>query len=83
MGANWSEPIKPSLNGDGVSWSTSHDWATVCIHVPVCATSWAQKKRRKSAWWNARSPTGSVIARRTTASRRYGVATWNASANLL
>jgi len=46
MGANWSEPMSPSLNGDEVSWRTSHDWATVCIHAPVCATSWAVKNRR-------------------------------------
>ena len=39
MGANWREPMSPSLNGDGVSWSTSHDCATVCIHDPVCATN--------------------------------------------
>src|SRR5262245_14081545 len=58
MGANWSEPISPSLKGDEVSWRTSHDWATVCIQLPVWATIWAPKKRRKSARWSARSPTG-------------------------
>ena len=62
MGANWRDPMSPSLNGDGLIWSTSQDCATVCIHDPVCATNWAAKKRRKSGWRSARSPMGSDIA---------------------
>src|SRR5581483_6787053 len=73
IGPNCSVPISPSKSGDEVSCSTSHDWATVCIQEPTWATNWAAKKRRKSAWWNARSPRGSVIGGRSAADNALGV----------
>src|SRR2546425_365683 len=56
IGANCSVPIIPSLNGELVSSSTSHDWPTLCIQVPISETSWPPQKRRKSRWASARSP---------------------------
>src|SRR3989442_2169742 len=53
--------MSPSLSGEPESWSTSHDWATDCIHVPISETSWPPQKRRKSRWLRARSPLGKVI----------------------
>jgi hypothetical protein len=38
-GPNCSVEVRPSRNGEWVSCSTSHDWVTVCIHVPVWPTS--------------------------------------------
>src|SRR6266851_3002107 len=73
IGPNWSVPIRPSLSGEDVSWSTSQDWATVCIHEPIWATSCATKNRRKSAWRNARSPVGSAIGGRSAADHALGV----------
>src|SRR6266478_1405998 len=73
IGPNWRVPIRPSLSGESVSWSTSHDWATVCIHEPIWATSCAAKNRRKSAWRNARSPVGSAIGGRSAADHALGV----------
>src|SRR5260370_1295803 len=37
IGPNWSVPIRPSLSGEDVSWSTSQAWAPVCIHDPTPA----------------------------------------------
>ncbi len=47
-GANWSALMIPSLSGEAVSSSTSQDWPTVCIHVPMSETSWPAQKSRKS-----------------------------------
>src|SRR5712691_10785446 len=73
IGPNWSVPISPSRSGDDVSCSTSQDWATVCIQEPTWATSCATKKRRKSAWRNARSPIGSAIGGRSGADHALGI----------
>ena len=73
IGPNWSVPIRPSSNGEEVSWSTSQDWATVCIQDPTCATNCAAKKRRKSAWRNARRPVGRAIGGRSAAGHALGI----------
>src|SRR5207247_2154542 len=61
-GANWNVPMSPSLSGEPLSCSTSHDWATDCIHVPISETSWPPEKKRKSRWLSARSASGKGIA---------------------
>src|SRR5439155_190662 len=61
-GANWNVPMSPSLSGEPLSCSTSHDWATDCIHVPISETSWPPQKKRKSRWLSARSASGKGIA---------------------
>src|SRR5437867_11734241 len=54
--------MSPSLSGEPLSCSTSHDWATDCIHVPISETSWPPQKKRKSRWWSARRASGKGIA---------------------
>src|SRR5947208_4441680 len=61
-GANWNVPMSPSLSGEPLSCSTSHDWATDCIHVPISETSWPPQKTRKPRWLSARSASGKCIA---------------------
>ena len=58
IGRNCSVPTSPSRNGELVSSSTSHDWATDCIHVPMSETSWPAVKSRKSRFARARSGPG-------------------------
>ena len=48
IGPNWSAPMSPSRNGELVSSSTSHDWPTLCIHVPIRETSCPIQNSRKS-----------------------------------
>src|SRR5882672_8443445 len=38
-GENWSVARRPSLNGEPVSWRTSHACATFCIQLPICAAN--------------------------------------------
>ena len=46
VGPNWHTLMRPSWNADPVIVSTSHDWASVCIQVPVKEPSWANQKIR-------------------------------------
>ena len=39
MGIWLAKPTVPSRTAEPVSRYTSHDWATVCIHVPMSETS--------------------------------------------
>src|SRR3989441_150742 len=62
MRAPWKSRRSRSLRGEPRSCSTSHDWATDCIHVPISETSWPPQKKRKSRWLSARSASGKGIA---------------------
>ena len=59
-------PTSPSRNGELVSSSTSHDWATDCIQVPTSETSWPAVNSRKSRFSRARSGPGSREGGRAT-----------------
>ena len=65
MGVNWSAVTSPSWNGERVSSSTSQAWPTLCIHVPICETSWPTQKRRKSRWRRAPRRAGAAAASAT------------------
>ena len=43
---NWAAATTPSHSGSLVSCSTSHAWATVCIHVPIREMPWPVKNSR-------------------------------------
>ena len=45
-GPNWATDTMPSQSGSCVSCSTSHAWATCCIHVPISEISWPKKNSR-------------------------------------
>src|SRR5882757_3991027 len=50
-----AKPTVPSSNADPVSRYTSHDCATVCIHVPINEISCPAKKSWKLRCLNARA----------------------------
>ena len=54
---NWlANPTDPNSNGEPVIRYTSHDCATVCIHVPTSEINWPQKKSWKFRCFSARMP---------------------------
>ena len=49
-----AKPTAPSSSPEPVRRYTSHDWATVCIHVPIREMSCPLKKSWKLRWRSAR-----------------------------